>query len=88
MSGAFREDDPDTSKAAATSVDTAALERIVLDILKGRPSTTHELADASGIQLVSISPRLAPLCRKGLVEDSGVKRTGPSNRVSIVWRLK
>jgi len=83
MSGAFRADDPDTSRAAAAGVNTAVLEQTVLDLL-GRvgPSTTHELADMSEIQLVSISPRIAPLRRKGLVEASGEKRAG-----STVWRL-
>ena len=83
MSGAFREEDPDTSKDAAGTVNAGDLEQIVLTLLeRWGPSTTHELADMSDIQLVSISPRIAPLRRKGLVEASGVRRAG-----STVWRL-
>jgi hypothetical protein len=83
-----RADDPDTSKDAGASISTAELEAIVLDLLvEIGPSTTHELAAEAGIHLVSISPRMAPLRRKGLVEDSGERRVGASNRKSIVWRL-
>lgn len=86
-----RRNDPDTSKAAAYSVDVPPLEKVVLDYLtKYRlgGATTHEIAEATGIDLVTISPRIRPLVEKGLVEDSGHKRKGRSGRKSIVWKLK
>ena len=84
--GRARRADPPTAKAAAKSVNSTELETIVLDMLRV-PATTHEIADSTGIALVSISPRMAPLVKKGLVQDSGLRREGPSGRKSIVWSL-
>jgi DNA-binding transcriptional ArsR family regulator len=85
--GLARKVDPETSKAAAKSVAATDLESLVLATLRSEPLTTHEISRALGIELVSISPRTAPLLRKGLIEDSGLRREGPSGRKSIVWRL-
>ena len=85
---AARSSDPGTSHVAAALVNTTRLETIVLTYLEHNPSTTHEIAAGTGLDLVSISPRIKPLVRKGLVEDSGELRKGPSGRKSIVWRKK
>lgn len=84
--GRSRRKDPPTAKAAAKSVNATELEAVVVDILR-TPRTTHEISQATGIALVSISPRMAPLAKKGLVKDSGLRREGPSGRKSIVWSL-
>lgn len=71
-----RRSDPVTSVIAADSVDVAGLEKVVLDLLKAskEPLTTRELASRSGIDLVSISPRLRPLANRNLVKEvRGVK---------------
>ncbi len=84
-----RRTDPPTAHAAAATVDTARLEGIVVKYLKLRGGmTTHELAKATRIELVSISPRMKPLTRKNLVYDSGQKRRGSSGRASIVWEAR
>ena len=87
--GAARRADPETSKEAAQSVTATALESLVMRWLHKRPSglTTHELAELTGLSLVSVSPRIAPLVRKGFVKDSGERRPGPSGRKSIVWKV-
>ena len=83
-----RATDPTTSLAAAESIRSTDLEQKVLDIiiiLNG--ATTHEIAEYSGISLVSASPRIRPLVRKGFIRDSGERRVGRSNRKSIVWEI-
>lgn len=83
-----RATDPETSHAAAASVEPTELELLVLAALGVRPRgcTSSELSDFLGIERVSVSPRLAPLARKGLIEASGERRRGPSGRSQIVWK--
>jgi DNA polymerase len=86
-----RESDPDTSEIAADSIRGAkanALELKVLSVILANPQglTGQEVTDILGLDRVTTSPRFAPLCRKGLIVDSGIRRTGPSGRPAIVWR--
>lgn len=87
--GRARRADPDTSKAAAKTVTANALEAIVMHWLRKSPTglTSHELSEFTGLSLVTVSPRLAPLRKKGFVMDSGERREGPSGRKSIVWKV-
>jgi predicted transcriptional regulator len=84
-----RHTDPSTSHDAAESVNVTALEQIVLNALKQHHegATTEQLSDWLALSLVTISPRIRPLVRKGLVIDSGFKRCNASGRKSIVWRV-
>lgn len=83
-----RRTDPVTSLAAAQSIKTSDLEQKVFDVIADiGGATTHEIADRTGISLVSVSPRIRPLVRKNLIRDSGKKREGKSNRKSIVWEV-
>ena len=89
MNAVARATDPSTSHEAAASVNATRLESIILDKLKRYPSpgaTTHELAQALGLELVSISPRMKPLKDKGLVCDTGFRVRGISGRRQIIWR--
>ena len=87
--------DPDTSVAAAAVVNSKGLEERVLELLALFPdgATTEELVRASeifrpgGLSLVTISPRMRPLVRKGKVEDTGRRRAGESGVSRIVFRL-
>lgn len=81
-----RHSDPETSHEAARSVDANALERIVLGAIKRLGGATiKEVALHTGQAEVSISPRFAPLRKKGLIRATG-KRRNPGSRVSaIVW---
>lgn len=78
-----RSTDPITSHEAAQSIDTTELERIVYEtirqfpngcisdeVLRLLPTYTHQ----------TISPRYAPLIRKGWVIDTGEKRKARSGR--------
>lgn len=80
-----RNSDPETSHAAAEHVDTETLETRVLFALalfQEYGATTHQIAAYLGLSLVTISPRMAPLRRKGKVIDSGVRDNGRT-----VWQL-
>lgn len=85
-----RTTDPRTSKLAAASVDVTPTEAHVVGALLAYPDglITHEIADITRMALVTVSPRMKPLAEKGIIEDSGKKRPGPSNRLSIIWIMK
>lgn len=88
-SAAARAVDPETSHEAAASLgDVTELQSRVLESIRGSGETgltAFELAERLGLQLNTVSPRTAPLVRKGLVVDSGKRRRGPSGRKSTVW---
>jgi DNA-binding transcriptional regulator GbsR (MarR family) len=82
-----RADDPETSHEAAASIaDMPELEAIVLEALKSSAvgMILDEIIDATGMQKVTVSPRLRPLEKKRLVVRQG-KRPGKSNRKQTVW---
>jgi hypothetical protein len=74
-----RSSDPDTSRQAAASVDSTHLEMLVYEVIAKHPNgcTSDEIMahfPDRGVQ--TISPRYAPLIRKGFIEDSGERRKG------------
>ena len=81
--------DPGTSHAAAASVRPTEMEMAVYMALSKIPAgaTASELVERMGMAWNSVSPRFAPLVRKGFIRDSGERRPGPSNRKQIVWQV-
>ena len=80
-----RRTDPATSREAAEAIveQLPRLEAVVLEAVTAagkRGATSHEIADATGLSLVTVSPRLRPLARRGKVIESGQRRDG-----RIVW---
>lgn len=84
MRGAHRSDDPETSRDAA-NIDVTKLEGEVYAALRSRPCTAEEIATLLDRPLQSITPRLAPLRRKGFIYDTGTRRSGRSGRSRIVF---
>lgn len=83
-----RRTDPATSKEAARSINTTALEAAVYGCLKAHgPKTSFEIADILRLSLVTVSPRLRPLADKAMIRDSGVRRMGESGRARVVWEI-
>lgn len=90
-----RKRDPDTAQRAARAVRANSLEAVVLHALRialtgsaygETPGyTTEELAQHLGMSVVTVSPRMRPLERKGLVRDSGSRRKNDSGHPAIVW---
>lgn len=82
-----RRTDPETSRAAAMSVNTTELEEKVWQLLKrygAHGLTSEEIAEKLNLSLVTVSPRLRPLANKGRVKETG-KRKNSSGRAAIVW---
>jgi hypothetical protein len=79
---------PDTSVAAAQSVNPTDLEVMVLTAIEEAGEagmTADELLDTfPGYSYSSITARPAALKRKGLILDSGRKRSGKSGRAQAV----
>lgn len=83
---AARATDPQTSLFAAKSLPTAHLERLVIESLRTHgDATSHELAERLNLSLVTVSPRLRPLEKRGSVERAGTK-PGASGRLQTLWR--
>lgn len=87
--GGARNTDPETSHEAAESIDTTELERIVYETIKMFPNgcigdDVVKMLPQFGIQ--TISPRYAPLIRKGWVTDTGEKRKARSGRNQRVMK--
>ena len=85
-----RTDDPDTSHAAANSVDTSQLESMVYEVISKYPDgciaddVERELAH---LRSHSITPRFAPLMRKGFIFDTGERRIASSGRSQRVVKV-
>jgi DNA-binding MarR family transcriptional regulator len=63
-----RSTDPATSKAAAAKVNVSDREQIVLKCLREQgDATCREIAQRSGLDYASVTPRIKPLRNKGLV---------------------
>lgn len=86
-----RRQDPDTSRAAAYSINTPSWERKVFMAnwyRKPHGMTTFEcLAHIKGSTHQTVSARWSGLRRKSLVYDSRERRPGSNNRKQIVWKI-
>ena len=94
MTTAFaRTYDPSSSHAAAAFIGShvTRLEGMVTEMLKRRGlhgATTEEIALYYGVELASITPRMCPLERKGLVIRTAARRTVNGKAVGrIVWQI-
>ena len=87
-----RLDSPDTSKAAAYSVDTSKLERHVLIIISSfgaRGCISDEVRSHPhmfGLPYSSVTARYKALMDKKLIVDTGERRKGQSGRGMRVMR--
>ena len=88
MSGLARNTDPDTSHEAAR-IHTSTLEGMVFEVINTHgPMTTEEISQALKIDLQSITPRIAPLMRLGILVDTGLRKPGASGRNRRVIGVK
>ena len=78
-----RTTDPDTSHEAALTVDTSYLESLVYDIICKHPNgciSDDVERELYYLRSHSITPRFAPLLRKGFIVDTGERRMASSGR--------
>ena len=86
-----RNTDPETSHLAARSISGKCVTKIEAEVLGvilssgSNGATVWEIESMTGIRNGSVSPRTAPLCRKGLIVNSGKRRKGDSTRLQTVW---
>lgn len=73
-----RSTDPASAHIAATSINSSSASRLCSIVLKCLedfgPLTTHEIANKTGLTVVTVSPRIKPLREAGLVVDTGERR--------------
>ena len=86
-----RYSDPDTSRDAAEDLrglKATRLERMVFEALQSEPKglTTHEIGNELHLPRDTVSPRIQPLIRKGLITATTERRPGPSGKNCIVWK--
>jgi len=85
-----RTTDPDTSMNAAEKVDSTKLEQQVYEVIAKYPDgciAEEVMSHFPNHGIQTISPRYAPLIRKGFIEDTGERRrasTGHTQRVMKV----
>ena len=90
----------DTGKKAAEQMKDKAgtLRRMALDCLSmnlfradldGRSSgmTADEVATKCRCDILAMRPRLSELKRRGIIEDSGQRRSNKSGKLAVVWQL-
>ena len=80
-----------TSAAAADSMDRSTLnrlQRLIYDYVRDQPggATDEEIARACGLNPSTARPRRIELVRRGLVVESGTRKTA-SGRMASVWRV-
>ncbi len=87
--GLSRKTDPKTSHDAGNSIEVTEREFEVLKTMRQRRRalTTVEISEFSGIPLWTVSPRMKPLEKKGLVQRAGTKRNEISNRNMTTWKI-
>ena len=86
-----RKEDPDTSKDAAEKVDSTKLEQLVYEVIAKHPNgciADDVEAALPDIRSHSITPRFAPLIRKGFIEDTGERRKSSTGRSQRVVKIK
>ena len=81
-----------TSRAAAASLDRSTLnrlQRLIYDYLCDQPggATDEEIAQACGLNPSTARPRRIELERRGLIVESGTRKTS-SGRTASVWKAR
>ena len=86
-----RRTDPETSHEAAESLTSFTLSdmelRVMAALQQEGDMIAEDLCYVTGLPWQTLTPRLATLRRKGVIEDSGTKRKASSGRSQIIWRL-
>lgn len=79
----------DTSMAAAQSMEQSAplLRQRCLERLRLGPATADEIAEALGLSVLSIRPRVTELYQSGAITDTGERRKNVSGRMAKVFKV-
>lgn len=78
----------DTSRQAAERVPAALLRgKVLAEFERQKYLTADEAAQALGLSVLSIRPRVTELAHLHKIMDSGSRRPNASGRSAIVWVL-
>lgn len=80
----------DTSRQAAREVapQATSIRMLCLETLKRGPATADEVADALGLSILTVRPRITELKVMGRVEDTGQRRINEiSGKSAAVLRI-
>ena len=80
----------DTSKAAAekqTHAKMSANEQRIFAVLELNESTSWEISEATGLNLLQVRPRLTQMKAKRIICSTEHRRTNPHGNKEIVWRI-
>lgn len=90
-----RRSDPVSSFLAAESINPTPLQARILEVLRQHPEglTTEEIwrelvKHQPGLTHITVSPRLKPMEKSGLVERTGQYRLNVSRRSATIWRIR
>lgn len=81
----------ETSESAANAIAPKAgsIKEKVLRVYHGSPFplTADEVAEALGLEFISVRPRVTELGNDNRLKDSGIRRKGRFGREQIAWEL-
>lgn len=84
-----RHTDPAPAHEAAAAITPHITERerrVIFALCEIGPATSHQIAEHLDLPLISVSPRLRPLCNRGLVIEAGFRKPAHGPR-RILWAL-
>lgn len=84
--------EPTTSRDAALAIagDLNRIESIVYAEIRSRGengATPHEVAEACGMSINTVRPRITEMQKRGELREAGKKRRTPSGRWAKAWRV-
>lgn len=74
-------------KAAQSVHQPSKREALILEALRIRPQTDHEIAATLGLAIACTQPRRSDMTARGVVVDSGETRLTPYGKQGAVWRI-
>lgn len=79
----------DTSRLSAEAIapKVETLREQALAVIRERPSTADEVAEAINESILNVRPRCTELSKLGLTMDSGLRRKNKFNRSCIVYKV-
>ena len=83
----FREKGGTSEEAAAIVASSSTnLRTMALDKIRENPATADEVADALGMSVLAIRPRISELRKLGKIVRNGDRRPNASGILAWVWR--
>jgi len=69
------------------ALDCLSMDLLRFDLTDGHGLTADEVATQCRCSILAMRPRLSELKGRGLIEDSGQRRSNKSGKAAVVWQL-